>query len=238
MIARQDARQHFAREGYVAQPLFAPQVVRAAQADIAAALDATARTLGVTGLPPIPREAPAAWLDRLARAHSALADTLRHRLCAEAHHGPRLTALAADPALRAAAERLAGTPLAPGEGIRRVRASLSAFPEQRHGWHSDVALDDGTDCARVRITAWIPLDDAGPESGGLELAPGTRPAPLPHRRDDGRFVIAPEALAGAPRVRPDCPAGTVLFLDRFTPHRTLPAGPRGRFALVLWMKAA
>lgn len=238
MTGTPDDRVRFARDGYVAQPLFAPQLVRAAQADIAATLDATLRTLGVTGLPPIPREAPAAWLDRLARTHSALADTLRHHVCAEAHRRPRLTALATDPALRTAAERLAGTPLDLGEGIRRVRASLSAFPEHRHGWHSDVALDDGTDCARVRIAAWIPLDDAGPESGGLELAPGTRTAPLPHRRDDGRFVIAPEALAGAPRVRPVCPAGTVLFMDRFTPHRTLPAGPQGRFALVLWMKAA
>jgi predicted 2-oxoglutarate/Fe(II)-dependent dioxygenase YbiX len=39
-------------------------------------------------------------------------------------------------------------------------------------------------------------------------------------------------------VHPACPAGSVLFLDRFTPHRSLPVTGEARFALVIWMKAA
>ena len=86
------------------------------------------------------------------------------------------------------------------------------------------------------MTAWIPLSDAGPESGGLEVAAGRQPAPLASAGDEG-FEIPEWRLAGLPRVRPACPAGTALFLDRFTPHRTLPAKAT-RFALVVWMKAA
>jgi hypothetical protein len=50
------------------------------------------------------------------------------------------------------------------------------------------------------------------------------------------YEIPEWRLAGLPRVQPECPAGTALFLDRFTPHRTLPMRAT-RFALVVWMKA-
>lgn len=40
-----------------------------------------------------------------------------------------------------------------------------------------------------------------------------------------------------PRLQPECPAGSALLLDRFTPHRTLPT-TSARFALVVWFKAA
>jgi hypothetical protein len=132
------------------------------------------------------------------------------------------------------AERLGGRRI--GGRIERVRASIGVFPEEAHGWHSDVARDDGTSCGRVAVTAWIPLSDAGPAGGGLEVSPGRRSEPLPHREDRG-FTIDEAVLGDRPRIRPSVPAGSVLFLDRFTPHRALPPGPTARFALVVWMKA-
>jgi len=155
-------------------------------------------------------------------------------ICTDAHRGPRLQAIANDPRLRAEAERIGERALA-GQVVR-VRASIASFPEHRHAWHSDVARDDGVACGQVWTTAWIPLCDAGPGNGGLEIIPGRQPAPLASQTDNG-LRITEEAIAGLPRLQPECPAGTVLFLDRFTPHRTLPAD-RARFALVVWMKAA
>jgi hypothetical protein len=139
------------------------------------------------------------------------------------------------PELKETAEQLAGQQL--GGSVVRVRASIDVFSQHLHDWHSDVARDDGTDCGSVRITAWIPLGDAGPGNGGLELVPGKRAAPLLHQEERG-FAIPEVELEGLARLRPSCPAGSALFLDRFTPHRSLPAGADARFALVVWMKAA
>ena len=224
----------FAEQGYAAVPLFDPELVRAAEADIAEHVDRVARALYLPFEQSCPEAPLAERIDRIFANERSVANLLRVAVCTDAHRGERLQALANDPRLIATAEAISGRDLA-GK-IVRVRASIACFPEHRHAWHSDVARDDGTGCGKVLVTAWIPLSDAGPESGGLEIAAGRQPAPLASHADDG-FEIPEWRLAGLPRVRPECPAGTGLFLDRFTPHRTLPARAT-RFALVVWMKAA
>lgn len=224
----------FAEQGYAALPLFDREQILAAREDIAEHIDRVARALYL----PFELTAPDAPLteriDRVYAAERSVANLLRVAVCTDAHRGTRLQALANDPRLIETAETLCGRKLA-GK-IVRVRASIACFPEHRHAWHSDVARDDGTGCGKVLVTAWIPLGDAGPDSGGLEIAAARQPAPLGEQVEGG-FEIPDYRLAGLPRVRPNCPAGTVLFLDRFTPHRTLPARAT-RFALVVWMKAA
>ncbi|KTE04565.1 hypothetical protein ATE68_02765 [Sphingopyxis sp. H038] len=224
----------FAEQGYAAVPLFDPEVVRAAAGDIAEHIDRVSRALYLPFEQSCPDAPPSERIDRVYAHERSVANLLRVAVCTDAHRGQRLQALANDPRLIETAGRLGGRALA-GK-IVRVRASIACFPEHRHAWHSDVARDDGTGCGKVVVTAWIPLSDAGPESGGLEIAAGRQPAPLASEGDDG-FEIPEWRLAGLPRVQPACPAGTVLFLDRFTPHRTLPARAT-RFALVIWMKAA
>ena len=224
----------FAEQGHAAVPLFDPELVRGARADIAGHIDRVSRALYL----PFDQSCPDAPLnERIYRvfAHErSVANLLRVAVCTDAHRGPRVQALVNDPRRIDTAERLGGRALS-GK-IARVRASIACFPEHRHAWHSDVARDDGTGCGKVVVTAWIPLSDAGTESGGLEVAAARQPAPLASEGEDG-FEIPEWRLAGLPRVQPECPAGTVLFLDRFTPHRTLPARTT-RFALVVWMKAA
>ncbi|MDO9370295.1 MAG: hypothetical protein Q7T68_17145 [Sphingopyxis sp.] len=224
----------FAEQGYATAALFEPELVRAAQADIAQHIDRVSRALYLPFEESHPDAPPTERIDRVFARERSIANLLRVAVCTDAHRGPRLQALANDPRLIETAQRVAERPLS-GK-IARVRASIACFPEHRHAWHSDVARDDGTGCGKVAVTAWIPLNDAGPESGGLEIAAGRQPAPLASEGDDG-FEISEWRLAGLPRVRPECPAGTALFLDRFTPHRTLPAQTT-RFALVIWMKAA
>lgn len=225
----------YAAQGYAVEPIFAPQVVEAARADIAEQIDRLCHALYLPFAESCPDAPLGARLDRLWQSNRAQADLLRKAVCTDAHRGPRLQALAEAPELFAAAERLAGRPLA--GSIARVRASLAVFPEHLHEWHSDVAIDDGTSCGRVWITAWIPLGDAGPGNGGLELVPGRRAAPFEHRQDRG-YAIDESELAGRERISPFCKAGEAIFLDRFTPHRSLPVTADARFALVVWMKAA
>jgi len=224
----------FAEQGYAALSLFDREQILAAREDVAEHIDRISRALYL----PFEQTAPDAPLteriDRVYAQERSVANLLRVAVCTDAHRGPRLQALANDPKLIETAEALCDRKLA-GK-IVRVRASVACFPEHRHAWHSDVARDDGTGCGKVLVTVWIPLGDAGPDSGGLEVVAARQPAPLGEQVADG-FEIPDYRLAGLPRVRPDCPAGTGLFLDRFTPHRTLPARAT-RFALVVWMKAA
>lgn len=225
----------FARDGHAVVPLFDPATVRAALGDIAAHVDRVAEALYAPTEAGCPDAPMGTRLDQVWAKERSLAQLFRGTICSDAHRGPRLQALAHSPGLKRAAEALSGQAL--GEVIVRVRASIPALAEQRHDWHSDVAIDDGTSCGRVRVTAWIPLTDAGPESGGLEVVSGRRDAPFPHQRGKC-FAIDEAELEGLPRAQPFCPAGSALLLDRFTPHRSLPPGPEARFALVVWMKGA
>jgi hypothetical protein len=230
-----DPITHFREHGYCAVPLFDPALVAAAQADIAEHIDRVSHALYLPFEKSCPDSPLTQRLDRIWQHDRGQADLLRKAICTDAHRGPHLQAIADTPQLRATAEQLGGHPL--GDRVVRMRASIAAFPEHLHDWHSDVAIDDGSACGRVWITAWIPLSDAGPGEGGLEVVAGKRNAPLPHCQDNG-FAIPESELAGMPRAQPECPAGHVLFLDRFTPHRSLPPSGNARFALTIWMKAA
>lgn len=227
----------YASDGYAIAPVFAPQEVEAAQADIIEQLDRVASALHHPFEHSCPDLPLTERLDAVAGKEKAYANLLRLAVLTDAHRGPRLTQLAQNPKLRAVAEQLAGRPLQAAGNTIRLRASFAAFPEHWHNWHSDVAIHDGSDCGRLNITAWIPLMDAGPGQGGLEIAAGRQSAPLPHVRASD-FHIEPADLDHLPRATPHCRAGEVLFLDRFTPHRTLPNAGTARFALVVWMKAA
>lgn len=229
------SRGDYAASGYAVAPVFDPARVRAALDDISEHVDRVSHALYLPFAASCPGVPLGRRLDAIWQGDRSHAKLLRTAICTDAHRGPRLQELATAPELRALAEDLAGAAL--GDSIVRVRASIGVFPGHLHDWHSDVARDDGTACGSVRITAWIPLTDAGPGQGGLELVGGRRLEPLPHREDRG-FAIDDSVLAGLPRVQPFCPAGSAIFLDRFTPHRSLPPGDEARFALVVWMKAA
>lgn len=230
-----DLATRFRDQGYATVPLFDPGMIVAAQADIAEHIDRVSRALYLPFEESWPDAPLGTRLDRIWQDDRGRANLLRLAVCTDAHRGPRLQAIANAANLRSMAEHLAGRAIA--GTVLRIRASIGVFPEHKHKWHSDVAIDDGSSCGRVCITAWIPLCDAGPDQGGLEVAVGRRGAPLEHIRDRG-YSIDEAQLVGLPRVQPSCPAGSVLFLDRFTPHRSLPAGQEARFALVIWMKAA
>jgi hypothetical protein len=224
----------YQENGYAVVPVFSADDVVAAQADITAHIDRLSHALYLpfqASCPDTPLHARIDQMWQSDRSHAAL---IRQAICTDAHRGPMLDAIANDLNLRTMAEHLARNTLR--DSVVRVRASIACFPEHHHPWHSDVARDDGSRCGKVLITAWVPLSHAGPDKGGLEVVSGRQTAPLAQLGNQG-FAIPDDVIAPLMRISPECPAGHVIFLDRFTPHRTLPA-PTARFALVVWFIAA
>lgn len=224
----------FEADGVEVVALFARDQVLDARADIDDHIDRMVAALHIPVDECAPEVAVTRRLDAIAARHRSYADLLRRAVCTDAHRGARLSALADASKLLATAERLAGVPLT--GSIARVRASIASFPEHRHPWHSDVATPDETGCGRVRIAAWIPLCDVG-GSGGLEILRGRRSGPIPHLRSNG-LHIEDASIPSPDIIAPACPAGSVIFLDRFTPHRTRPVVGDARFALVVWFNTA
>ena len=226
----------FANDGYEVLPVFRPAEILALHDDVTEHIDRVANALHLPFEASAPDAPFAERLERIAKHDPSHANLLRIALCTDAHRGRRFSGLLNHAALKAAAEELAGVPL--GEPIMRLRANVPTLTRARSGWHSDVALLEGT-CNTVRIAAWIPLMDAGPGNGGLEVAVGRRDAPLPHEKGSNEFHIPDAALEGLPKAPLDCPLGGCVFLDRFTPHRALPnTSEEARLSVVIWMKAA
>lgn len=180
-------------------------------------------------------------LQRVALRNPVYASALVAAVYADAHRDPRIEALKDDPRLFAAMEQLCGR-FEPGGVTIRVRVNVPALPRTLHGWHSDVAIatpvQPGSTCHTVLGACWIPLADAGPDTGGLELVSTPQDRPLMHERsEEGRFVIPDTLLAGLPRESVSVRAGEAALIGRYTPHRSLPnRGDRVRWSVVAWVK--
>ena len=178
-------------------------------------------------------------LERVAHKDRAYAYALLHGVFADAQHDPRLSGLALHPVLMERVRQF----LAPKEvagAIIRVRVNIPSFPQKRSPWHQDVT---GQNDLRVKgrtvgMACWIPLVDATESNGTLEVLPGMYEKPYPHEQTaDGAFYIREDTLPTRPPVALPCPAGDVVFLDRFIPHHTLPNRTSTiRWNVVMWVK--
>jgi Phytanoyl-CoA dioxygenase (PhyH) len=226
--------------GYVyGRAIFSPDEIQQLHTSLTETTNRLARgflTPFVASLPDLPLEDR---LERVAQQDRAYAYALLHGIFADAQQDPRIAGLAAHPCLMHHVQRLVAPRTIIGHVIR-VRVTMPAFPLKRSPWHQDVTDHTGPDgtYSPVALACWMPLVDATPENGALEVIPGTYEAPYPHQQtEDGQVCIAPERLPDTPRRTLPCPAGDVLFLDRFLPHRTLPnQTTRIRWALVMWVK--
>jgi ectoine hydroxylase-related dioxygenase (phytanoyl-CoA dioxygenase family) len=220
--------------GYaVGTGIFTPAEIDQMQTGITETINRIARgflTPYATSCPELPF---AKRLEGVAQHDRAYAVALVHGVFADAHHDPRLAGLAAHPRLLGAVTRLMAPRQITGQVIR-VRVNIPSFPQTRSPWHQD-ATDQRSP---IRMACWIPLVDATHANGTLEVLPGVSEAPYPHQQSsDGKFAIAPEVLPDVPPLTLACPAGDVLFLDRFLPHRTLPNQTTTiRWSIVMWVK--
>jgi len=172
-------------------------------------------------------------LERVAQQDRAYAVALVHAVFADAHRDPRIAGLAAHPRLLDAVTRLVAPRQITGQVIR-IRVNIPSFPQTRSPWHQD-ATDHRSS---IVLAGWIPLVDATYANGTLEVLPGEYEKPYPHQQiADGKFSISQEVLPDVPPLTLACPAGDVLFMDRFLPHRTLPNQTTTiRWSIVMWVK--
>src|SRR5262249_46291162 len=172
-------------------------------------------------------------LERVAQRDRAYAVALVHAVFADAHRDPRVAGLGEHPRLMSYVTRLVAPQQVTGQVIR-IRVNIPSFPQTRSPWHQD-ATDHRSP---VVMACWIPLVDATHANGTLEVLPGVYEEPYPHQQTaDGKFYMPPEVVPDTPPLTLACPAGDVLFLDRFLPHRTLPNQTTTiRWSIVMWVK--
>jgi hypothetical protein len=219
--------------------IFSPAEIQALQASLTETTNRLAHgflTPYASSLPGLPFEER---LEQVAQRDRAYAYALLHGIFADAHLDPRIAVLGDHPQLMAHVQNLVAPRPIIGQ-ITRVRVNIPAFPQKRSPWHQDVTDHRGTDgnYSPVALACWIPLVDATVANGTLEVIPGMYDTPYQHQQtEDGKIFIAPNLLPDAPRVTLPCPAGDVIFLDRFLPHRTLPnQTTQIRWTLVMWVK--
>jgi len=222
-------------DGFEITPLFSEEEIERLRSAVTRHMDRVSSAL----LKPLTETAPDAAFDerieRIASSDQSYGRLLGTAVATDVQRDPEVAALAQDPRLIREAERLCGRRV--GDTIFRLRLNSSALAEHRQPWHSDVARVHG-ECATLITTAWIPLSDAGADTGGLEIVPGHQLSPPMQEQDDGRYAIDPSAVEGARTVIPTVRAGDCLFMDRFTPHRAVRnVSGRTRWSLVVWMKA-
>jgi hypothetical protein len=227
----------FQSDGYAMRSVFPATRVIALQGEISRYIDRIARALHMPFEKSEPHLPLSERLDAVASHDKSYANLLRTAVCTDAHRADAFAGLTRDDSILTHVREFMGCE--PEGSIVRLRANIPGLPEQRQRWHSDVARDDGTPCSQVRVTCWMPLMDSGPRNGGLEVACGRRDRPFEHREGAAKFEI-PDALVDLlPKVQPECPAGSAMFLDRFTPHRALPnLSGKARWSLVMWFRAA
>lgn len=226
----------YARDGFVVAPIFKPEDVIALRGVVADHMNRVSRALYAPAEDTAPHAGYDERIEQIAPRDPSYAQLLAAAVATDAHRGAAAAALAEDRRLTEAVEQIIGARIA-GRTVR-FRGNSSAMSQHRQHWHSDVATLDGEACAKVRLAAWIPLMDAGPETGGLEMACGLRDTPLPHDAVPGKFNIPDSLLEDAPKAQPLVPVGSCLLMDRFTPHRALPnRSGKTRWSLVVWMRA-
>jgi hypothetical protein len=117
--------------------------------------------------------------------------------------------------------------------IQHIRAKLPAAltPElQGKGdthvapWHQDAGVTWAEADPHFILTVWLPLVDATPENGCMEVLPGmVGTGLLPHHSKAGvGTTIIPEQLPEIEPIALPIKKGGVIFMHKETPHRSTP----------------
>ena len=228
--------------GYaVGRDVFSPAEIDAMRSSITETINRIARgflTPYDTSYPEAPFEDR---LELVAQRDRAYAYALLHGVFADAQLDPRLADLTTHPELMSQVQELLAPRRVTGHVIR-VRVNIPSFPAKRSLWHQDVTgqMDLHGRSSTIGLACWIPLVDATVANGTLEVLPGQYDEPYHHEQtEDGKFYIDEATLPATSPLTLPCPAGDVVFLDRFVPHRTLPNQTSSiRWNIVMWVKCS
>lgn len=109
-------------------------------------------------------------------------------------------------------------PAADGEEARRKRDAMVG--ENVAPWHQDAQVHLEAADPHAIVTVWVPLVDATPANGCLQVIPGV------HRKRrvywSAGFGVSDEHLPEGEAVTLPMAAGDVLLMDKLIPHRSTP----------------
>jgi phytanoyl-CoA hydroxylase len=115
--------------------------------------------------------------------------------------------------------------------IQHIRAKLPTGISDRNvgdthvaPWHQDAGVTWEEADPHFILTVWVPLVDATPENGCMEVLPGLVGSGLlaHHTHTREGTTIIPEALPGVEPVPLPVKKGGVIFLHKEAPHRSTP----------------
>ncbi len=220
----------FREEGYVRVPdIFRPDDLEPIRREIGARVDELARDAATAGeiADPHSDEPFERQLARIAEDDAGAARLVMRRLMGKGgggHCGPALFGLLRHPKLVAAVEDLVGPEIV-GSSVYRIRPKVPRLADGVVPWHQDSGYLQPHCDRHLIVTCWIPLVDATPENGCLQVLPGAhRRGILRHcrRRNADYLIIPDEDLLPNGAVTVPVPRGGVLFLTNLTPHCSTP----------------
>ncbi|MFC5648249.1 phytanoyl-CoA dioxygenase family protein [Paenibacillus solisilvae] len=114
----------------------------------------------------------------------------------------------------------------------RGSADGSSAPDyfQNVPWHQDCAVTSEDSEASEIITFWMPLVDATAETGCMEVMPHVFKLGYLNHQAEGGTMIVPEKLPQVEPVLAECPKGSLVIMNKYTPHR----GISNRSDIIRW----
>ncbi len=109
--------------------------------------------------------------------------------------------------------------LSPIQHIRPYLPSLGDNQPMQVPWHQDQAVTKKEADISTIITAWIPLINVTPESGCLQILPGTKHLGYLEHEAEGGTRIKPNLMPDVTPIDCDMNRGDILFFNSFVPHR-------------------
>lgn len=140
------------------------------------------------------------------------------------HSGKALFQVITHPKLLAAIEPLVGPEIV-GSSVYRIRPKVPGMPRGVVPWHQDSGYFSEHCDRELILTCWIPLVDATPENGCLQVLPRAHRAEIYRHHSNGPggyLVITDSDLPPAEPVTVPVPLGGVLLLTNRTPHCSTP----------------
>jgi ectoine hydroxylase-related dioxygenase (phytanoyl-CoA dioxygenase family) len=141
--------------------------------------------------------------------------------------GPASFAFMRNARLLDAVETLVGPEIACSP-IQHIRAKPpAALTGERAGfynvpWHQDAGVTWAEADDSNIVTCWLPLTDATVENGCMEVMPGAWKRGYLEHQAAGGTTIRPDLLPGIPPRAVPVRKGGVIFMHRYTPHRSTP----------------
>ncbi|NUP98550.1 MAG: phytanoyl-CoA dioxygenase family protein, partial [Armatimonadetes bacterium] len=213
----------FERDGYLLIPdLFDPAELQPLIREIEEVIDQQAARLLAEGLITDPFEGEG-FLTRLTRL-TAQSDKVYWALAGGQHCGRQMFELIRHPRLLDVAEALLGPEIV-ASAAYRIRPKVPGFDHGVVPWHQDSGYFEATCDRSLILTVWMPLVNATPENGCLQVIPGMQRGPVVthHRRAGANYLrIADEDLWLEQTVTVPVPLGGVLLLSNRTPHCSTP----------------